>query len=139
MTAIVIIVDKPGDSGLSVERIPCELAESQESYRLCYMQEVRVETLMNLPNKLQDPASAAEIGSPGVLMAAWNKMLQLLADPDAPVRQAAAPVVGCIGALASKQSSRAGNNMQYIHSLNRHADCMDSFRFACTKIWEIGQ
>lgn len=90
------------------------------------MQEARVEALRDLPNKLQDPASAAEIGSPGVLMAAWNKILQLLADPDAPVRQAAAPVVGCLGGLASKQSSRAGNNMQYIHSLNRHAGCMDS-------------
>ena len=100
------------------------------------MQEARVEALRNLPNKLHDPASAAEIGSSGVLMAAWNKMLQLLADPDAPVRQAAAPVVGCIGALASKQSSRAGDNMQYIHNLNRHADCMDSFKVCMHKSLE---
>ena len=72
------------------------------------MQDARLDALRKLLGKLRDPA--AEIGSPGMLMSLWNRMLSLLADPSAPVRQAAAPVVGCIGALASKQSSRAGDD-----------------------------
>ena len=72
------------------------------------MQEARLEALRLLPGKLDDSASAAEMGAPGVLMSAWSKMLSLLADSVASVRQAAAPVLGCIGAMASKQPSRAG-------------------------------
>ena len=67
-----------------------------------------MEALRLLPRKLEDSASAAEVEAPGVLKSAWTKILSLLADPVASVRQAAAPVLGCIGALASKQPSRAG-------------------------------
>ena len=86
------------------------------------MQEARTKALTSLLGKLQDPASAAELGAPGVLMSAWTKILSLLADPAAPVRQAAAPVLGCIGAMASKQPSRAGGNSAHTHPhLSDHA------------------
>lgn len=74
-----------------------------------HLQDARLEALRRLPGRLQEAASAAELGSNGVLMSAWTKVLSLLADTDATVRQAAAPVVGCIGVLASKQTSRAGD------------------------------
>ena len=91
------------------------------------MQDARLDALRDFPGKLRDPAAAAEIGSPGMLMSLWNRVLSLLGDPSAPVRQAAAPVVGCVGALASKQSSRAGDDAARWHNMafmTWHAACM---------------
>ena len=81
-----------------------------------------------LPGKLQDPGLAADMGAPGVLMSAWTKMLSLLADPVASVRQAAAPIVGCIGAMATKQPSRAGTTSAIL-SLTP-VKCVDTSKLA---------
>ena len=97
------------------------------------MQDARLEALRGLPGKLQDPASSAELGSPGVLMSVWTKVLAILAAPNASVRQAAAPVVGCIGAVASKQSSRAGDYSAAlsVFSLCRNALCKMCVSWNC--------
>ena len=96
------------------------------------MQDARLEALRELPDKLQDPASCAELGSPGVLMSAWTKVLAILAAPNASVRQAAAPVVGCIGAAASKQSSRAGEQFCCpVFTLYKRTMCRLSVAWSC--------
>ena len=99
---------------------------------LAHMQDARLEALRGLPGKLQDPASSAELGAPGVLMSAWTKVLAILAAPNAGVRQAAAPVVGCIGAVASKQSSRAGEQFCCpVFTLCKRTMCRLSVAWSC--------
>ena len=106
---VFAFIARSGHAGHAISLVrmvkACDIRGAQA---LAHIQDARLEALKALPGKLQDPASSAELGSPGVLMSAWAKVLAILAAPNASVRQAAAPVVGCIGAVASKQSSRAG-------------------------------
>ncbi|CAL8462813.1 g2346 [Coccomyxa elongata] len=68
----------------------------------------RVAALRDLDKMLRDGDTDAVTAVQGSLPSLWPQCLGLLGDPSADVRQMAAPVVGLLGAIATRQGARPG-------------------------------
>ena len=68
----------------------------------------RVAALKELQKVLRDDDKSTASTVHGLLPVMWPQTLGLLGDSNADVRQMAAPVVGMLGAMATRQGARSG-------------------------------
>lgn len=98
-------------TNLQMFKVPCWMPQIQKLYRAqCRGDEQahRVAALKELHKVLCEGGSATASTIQGLLPELWPQMLGLLGDTNADVRQTAAPVIGVLGALATKQGARPG-------------------------------
>ena len=74
----------------------------------------RVAALSDLHKMLRDADTDAVSTVQGLLPSLWPQILGLLGDSSADVRQMAAPVVGLLGSIATRQGARSGKHVHCI-------------------------